>query len=161
MQLLEHTGLGVVLPGEGLGAVRLGMRREEVRAYLGEPVRAIERDEDGNAVFEYPGRAYFYFDHEEDWRLTHILLEEGAALALSGVAGVSEQAALAWLGDADHLTEETHYFLEEGGRTLLERRHNVKTLGLDLYVDETSLLTGCAIRVLFDDQDRVLWADGH
>lgn len=141
---LYHSNLGAVLPGTGVGAVRLGMHAGDVRALLGEPLRSIERDEEGDAQLEYPGRAYFIFDHEDDFRLVHILLEDGDALGLAGAKGaVSESSALAWLGNIEHSVVETEFRVDRG--LDFEREHRFNALGVTLYVDDTDLISGCGV----------------
>lgn len=160
--MLEHTGLGSVLPGRGLGAVRLGMRRADVRASVGEPLCEAEQDADGDARMEYHGGAHLFFGREQGFRLTLILLEEPGALTLCGVpiARVSEREALVWLGNAKHTVRETE-FLDQDGETAVEREHSFGELGITLYADGAGRLTGCAIFVVIDPQDCFQWPDGQ
>lgn len=159
--MLEHRPLGGVLPGRGLGAVRLGMGREDVRASAGEPLFQAEQDADGDAVMEYHGGAHLYFSREQGFRLTLILLEEPGALTLCGVplASVSEREALMWLGNAKHTVHETE-FLDQDGETAFEREHSFGELGITFYADGGGHVTGCAIFVVIDAHDCFQWPAG-
>ncbi|SNT30798.1 hypothetical protein SAMN05421640_3330 [Ekhidna lutea] len=72
---MEKTQIEIV-PGIGLGALKFGMNREEVKSILGEPdhqeiTHYGEDDSDQSDAWEYhPLRLDLSFEEAEDWRLT-------------------------------------------------------------------------------------------
>lgn len=155
--MLVHATLGAVCPGWGIGELRLGMNRDEVKALLGDPEVETDRDEDGDACLEYPGGAHLYFDHGEEGRLNLILLEDASALHLMGAAGspVDEASALTWIGEAASGVDEVE-FLREDGHIVLARSHDFGQHGV-VFFAEDGLLDACGVFVVFDETDQRQW----
>ena len=75
---MKKIQLSEIKPGIGLGQIKFGMSREEVKSLLGKPNEIIEEAYDEERKDRYDSWEYhelyvdFTFDQENDWRLSGI-----------------------------------------------------------------------------------------
>lgn len=156
--MIFHTPLGALSPGWGVGDIRFGMSRGDVKAMLGDPQVEVDHDEDGHACLSYAGGAHLYFDPDEHGRLTLILLEEASALRVPAAerAALDEKSIVSWLGTSDFKVEETEFQTEDGAPSF-ERARIFSDRGITLYSNEADRLTGCSVYVVMDEHGHFCW----
>lgn len=152
-----------ILPGEGLGQIRFGMSRDDLKNLLGDPdeVETGNYDDgegDGTESWHYDELgASFGFDEEDDWQLV--------TLAVSADHYTFRDAALIH-STRENLIQE----LENIGFVDLEfedwstddnpNHHLIRIDGLELnfWLDD-SVLTEIQWGPFFDSDDEIIWPE--
>ena len=117
-----------IKPGYGLGVLKFGMKRSEVKLMLGEPsfVDEYSHSDSGNDLtesWEYEDLALsLSFDQEENWKLTMMsvssdfyeledksLIGKAEAMAMKELAGFDEEL---YLEDCSEVEGEDHKVIE-------------------------------------------------
>jgi len=144
-----------IRPGVGVGDVRFGATRDEVRTIAGEPAEILPSEEDsGSELWVYESAAIALgFAAEENHRLVSCETYSAKATfngeALVGLDRDAAEAALERAGadEGVYLAEDE----EEGSGQIA-----VPRLGLSLWFAEHAV-ESVGWSVLFDDDDHVLW----
>jgi hypothetical protein len=149
------TDLLTIRPGVGVGDVRFGATRDEVRAIAGEPAEIMPSEEaTGSELWIYEEAAIALgFASEENLRFVSCETYSAKATfngeALVGLDRESAEAALERAGadEGAFLAEDD----EEGSGQIA-----VPRLGISLWLAENAV-ESVGWGVLFDDDDNVLW----
>ncbi len=152
-----------ILPGIGLGGVKFGLSREEVKTLLGKPDE-IERtsfpdDEDGQTeTWHYDELDLSAeFEQEEDWSLTSLAITSGNYdLESKRLIGLREKALISILKElgADDLEFEKLASSENTSNKLISS----DSLGMNFWLDNDEL-TEIQWSVLFYDEDIIDWPE--
>ena len=147
--------LGTIRPGVGVGELRFGATRDEVRQAAGEPSEVVPSEEDAGGelwIYEWAGIALgFAAEHDlrfvscETFNVTAAFNGE----TLVGLDRESAEAALERAG-ADEGAFRADDDDEGNGQIAVPR------LALSLWFDEGAV-ESVGWSVLFDDDDNVLW----
>jgi hypothetical protein len=148
------TDLLTIRPGAGVGDLRFGATRDEVRAAAGEPAEILPSDEEsGSELWVYESAALAVgFAAEENFRFVSCETYSAKATfkgeTLVGLDRDAAEAALERAGadEGAFLAED-----EDGSGQIA-----VPRLGLSLWFAEHAV-ESVGWGVLFDDDDNVLW----
>lgn len=149
------TDLFTIRPGVGVGELRFGATRDEVRALAGEPQEIVPSEEDaGSELWVYDDAAIALgFAIEENHRFvsceSYSMKATFNGEALVGLDREAAEAALERAGadEGIFMAEDD----EEGSGQIA-----VPRLGLSLWFGE-NVVESVGWGVLFDDDDNVLW----
>lgn len=149
------TDLGTIRPAVGVGDLRFGATRDEVRTIAGEPSEVLASEEDsGSEVWVYESAAVaLSFAAEENLRLvsceTFSMKSTFNGESLVGLDRDAAEAALERAGadEGAFLAEDE----DEGSGQIA-----VPRLGLSLWF-EGGAVESVGWGVLLDDDDKVLW----
>ena len=146
--------------GEGVGEVKFGMLREQVKRILGSPT-AIEREEhseeeDATETWDYDSYGIaFSFDEEEDWKLETITISSSfyelngigfIGKGMEEVQNLIESMSLGEMSFEDYSSEDKpHYELLD-----------VDASNLFFWFDK-EILTEIQFGVLWEDEETPIW----
>ena len=158
-----NESLKEIKPGYGLGDIKFGMTRDEVKAILGEPddIDAFSYTEDNENNTE----TWLYdemeltvgFDEEDDWRLVMITVaSDFYTLNDKSLIGMNREKLVAQLKEMkiEDLVFEDISTEEEPNQVLVE----VDSLSVNFWLDENHL-DEIQWSPLFIDDDTIKWPE--
>ena len=157
-----RNDLQEIKPGYGLGIIKFGMTRDEVKAVLGEPNEIdsfsyTDDDQELTETWEYESLGLsLNFDEEDDWRLVLIsVTDDYYRLQGKEVIGQTKDNVLAILKELDlgfiNLNETENDDPDN-------QRISLELLGLDFWFDY-DILDEIQLSPQFIDDDTIKWPD--
>lgn len=150
-----------IVLGEGLGQIKFGMTRDQVKAILGEPddvdsYEDMDIEDDGSESWHYDElELSLSFDEEEDWRLVTIAVS-AASYLFDGkeVIGMEKEAFLNQVDSLNIGESETEDWSSEE-----MPNHELVSYG-DVQANfwfEDGTLTEIQWGPFFEDEDNIKW----
>ncbi len=155
------TELMEVIAGQGLGGIKFGMQREDVKAILGDPdeieIFNFEEDEEIlNESWHYDElNISLSFDQEEDWKLVNLAVSgEEYKLGATNVIGMEREDLINFLRSMGYteLEYEDVSTLESPDHKLISS----EALGMNFWM-EKGILSEVQWSPIFEDEETILW----
>jgi hypothetical protein len=154
-----------ILPGQGLGIIKFGMTRDEVRRHLGDPDEVdqygyedSDDEEDQTEAWHYDAlNASFSFDALDDWRLNTIAVSDPDFMlnehSLFGLNRNELQETLSGMGLGEVVVED--FFSDD---MPADQMLSIDELSLSFWLEEGQLAE-IQWGPLVDEDDNVIWPE--
>jgi hypothetical protein len=150
----------ILIPKSGFGVLKFGMTVDEVEGLLGLPDHMENPDEMGDISYEYKGIGinFLIFDHEEDFRLDTIELNEtsNALLWNERIFELSYRQIESFCKANGYELEVDERLVDENDE-FLELACFIHSQNIHFYFNESNHLKEVLISVYINEHDETIW----
>lgn len=147
-----------IIVGGGLGTIKFGMSRDELKEILGEPDEVDTTDED------YPTESWHYdeielsaeFDEEDDWKLVTLAVSSPEfELERMKLIGMTKDEVMEKIKDLEFGRIKMENVSEEGNNSALI---SIEDSSLNLWIED-GVLSEIQWGSYYDGEDRPIWPE--